>query len=127
MQIFLVAALLIAIVAVIFALQNTMPVVISFLAWQTEGSLALVLLITLLFGVLISLLVSVPTVIRRSRTIASQKKRIQKLESTLEEREKKIQELEAGAAVQPPQIASPSASPAGAIEPPSSLPPDPSV
>jgi putative membrane protein len=127
MQIFLVAALLIAIVAVIFALQNTAAVVISFLAWQTEGSLALVLLITLLFGVLISLLVSVPTVIRRSRTIASQKKRIQKLESTLEEREKKIQELEAGAVVQPPQIAGPNALPAGSIEPPSLLPPNPSA
>lgn len=127
MQIFLVAALIIAIVAVVFALQNPAPVTISFLVWQAQGSLALVLLITLLFGVLISLLVSVPTVFRRSRTISNQRKQIQSLERTLTEREKKIQELEATTAA-PQPIAAPSTPSSESFAPlppaPSEAPPD---
>ena len=53
MQIFIVLALLIAIVAVVFAVQNTAMITVSFLVWSFEGSLALVLLATLLVGVLI--------------------------------------------------------------------------
>ena len=121
MQVFLVAALVIAIIAVIFALQNPAPVTISFLIWQAQGSLALVLLITLLFGVLISLLVSAPTVIRRNRANSSQKRQIQSLQGTLAEREKRIQELEANAAA--PQPIETSSTPSS--EPITSLPPAP--
>ncbi|WP_315787945.1 LapA family protein [Fischerella sp. JS2] len=45
-------ALLIAIAAVIFALQNSTPVLVQFLAWQAQESMALVLLLTFTFGVL---------------------------------------------------------------------------
>jgi len=50
MQALLIIALLIAILAVIFALQNAIPVSITFLVWKTEGSLALVLLVALAVG-----------------------------------------------------------------------------
>ncbi len=100
MQIFLVVALIIAILAVIFALQNPMPITVSLLAWQFEGSLALVLLIALTLGVLISLLVSVPTVIRRNRAITAQRKTIRELESRLAERD---QQKQAPAREQPEQ------------------------
>jgi putative membrane protein len=123
MQLFLVAALIIAIVAVIFALQNPAAVTVSFLVWQTQGSLALVLLITLLFGVLISLLVSVPTVIRRSRTISIQRKQIQSLEGTLAEREQQLQELTANAAT-PQPIGVPSTSSSESFAPLPPAPPD---
>ncbi len=95
MQLFLILALLVAIVAVVFALQNTTPITVSLLVWQFEGSLALVLLVVLTLGVIASLLVSVPTVIKRSRSIANEKKKIHQLESSLAERDQKIQELEA--------------------------------
>ena len=95
MQLFLILGLLVAIVAVVFALQNSTPITVSLLVWRFEGSLALVLLIALTLGVITSLLVSAPTVIRRSRGSAGEKKKIQQLESSLAERDKKIQELEA--------------------------------
>ena len=77
----LVIALLIAFLAVIFALQNAVPVVVNFLPWEFQGSLALVLLLTLALGVIVGLLVSVPSIIRRSRRISHQQKIIENLEA----------------------------------------------
>ena len=63
----LVLALIVAIVAVVFALQNSTPVVVSLLAWQVEINLALLLLTTFTLGVLTSLMVSVPAMLLRWR------------------------------------------------------------
>jgi uncharacterized integral membrane protein len=58
MQSFLIAALGLAILTVIFALQNPIPVGVIFLVWKFEGSLALVLMLTFALGALVSSLVS---------------------------------------------------------------------
>ena len=84
MQLQLIAAIIVAILAVVFALQNTVPITVSFLTWRFESSLALVLLITVALGVIMSLLVSVPSKIKRVKLISSQKKKIQELESGLQ-------------------------------------------
>ena len=65
MQVFTVIALLIAILAVTFALQNPGSVVIKFLAWEFSGSLALILILTFAFGFLASLLISSAKVIKK--------------------------------------------------------------
>lgn len=54
MQSFLIVALGLAILTVVFALQNTVPVVVTFLIWKFEGSLAMVLMLTFALGVLVS-------------------------------------------------------------------------
>jgi putative membrane protein len=84
MQLQLIVAIIIAILAVVFALQNAVPITVSFLTWRFESSLALVLLITLGLGILMSLLVSVPSVIKKMKVISNQKKKIQKLEIDLQ-------------------------------------------
>ncbi|WP_414574589.1 LapA family protein [Anabaena sp. CCY 9402-a] len=76
MGILTVLALLIAIFAVIFALQNSSPILVQFLGWQTEESMALVLLLTFTFGVLFGLLVSLPTLIKGMRQLANLKRKI---------------------------------------------------
>ncbi len=81
MLVFIVIALLIAILAVIFALQNTVMVSITFLAWNIHGSLALVLLVTLAAGVVISLLASLPSLVRSRLTSRRQKKKLTALEA----------------------------------------------
>ena len=86
-QLFLIIALCIAISAVIFALQNSVPVTVSFLIWKFESSLALVLLISLGLGVLVSFLLSIPTMIKRNWSISNYKKRIQELEENIQEME----------------------------------------
>ena len=84
MQLQLIVAIIVAILAVVFALQNAVPITVSFLTWRFESSLALVLLITIALGVIMSLLVSVPSKIKRMKLISSQKKKIQELESSLQ-------------------------------------------
>ena len=92
--VYLILAFVIAILAVIFALQNSMTVTISFLAWEATGSLSLVLLITLAIGVVIGLLFLAPSTIRRSFTASSQRKRIGSLEKELDEHKAKVAELQ---------------------------------
>jgi uncharacterized integral membrane protein len=86
MQSFLIAALALAILTVIFALQNPIPVGVTFLLWKFEGSLALVLMLTFTLGVLVSLLVSIPTILKRRTAISNQQKKIGELENRLRER-----------------------------------------
>jgi len=79
----LVVALILVFLAVGFALQNNEPITIHFFSWTFEGSLVLVLLTTLALGIIISVLASLPSQIKKSRTIAQQQKTIIKLESSL--------------------------------------------
>jgi len=93
MQLQLILAIIVAILAVVFALQNAVPITVSFLTWRFESSLALVLLIVLALGILMSLLVSVPSMIRTRKIISNQKKKIQKLGIGLQkEAENKVKE-----------------------------------
>jgi putative membrane protein len=85
MQLFLIVALGLAILAVIFALQNAIPVGVTFLVWKFEGSLALVLMLTFALGVLVSLLVSIPAILKRRSAISNQKKKMEELENRLRE------------------------------------------
>ncbi len=87
----MIVALVIVVLAAVFAIQNAEPVTVQFLFWQTqEISLALVLLLTFIAGVVVSLLVTLPGMIRRERRIASQKKKladVEKLVAKGEERQ----------------------------------------
>ena len=94
MQIRLIAALLIALMAVIFALQNATTVTVTLLFWPFTGSLALVLLGAVFVGALLSLLLSAPSTVRRRRTRSEGQKRIQELEKGIAERDAKLHELE---------------------------------
>ncbi len=79
----LVAALLLVFLAVGFSLQNNEPITIHFFAWTFQGSLVLVLLTTLALGIIISVLASLPSQLKKTRTIAHQQKTIAVLERSL--------------------------------------------
>ena len=49
---------------VVFALQNTQMVMVTFLGWGFEGSVAIIVIAALLAGIIISLLMSIPAAIR---------------------------------------------------------------
>lgn len=120
--VYLIVALVIAVIAVIFALQNAITVTISFLAWEVTGSLSLVLLITLAIGAVIGLLVLAPSAIKNSLTVSSNRKRIGALEHELEEQKARIADLEKPKPVtpsyEPPQ---PTSAPSSSVEPPAKL------
>ena len=92
--VYLIFAFVIAFLAVIFALQNTMTITISFLAWEATGSLSMVLLITLAIGVVIGLLVLAPSTVKHSITASSHRKRIGSLEKELDEHKSKVAQLQ---------------------------------
>ncbi|MDO9086821.1 MAG: LapA family protein [Anaerolineaceae bacterium] len=83
MQIFLVLALIIALIAVVFTIQNTALVTVTFLFWDINQSLAFVVLLAILSGVLISQFVSVPGKVKRTMENNNQKKKIKELDSEL--------------------------------------------
>jgi len=65
--------------ALLFALQNTAVVALSFLGWQFETSLALLILMAFAAGIIVSLLVSIPSAVKDSFRIMSLKKENKKL------------------------------------------------
>ena len=71
---------IIAIFAILFAFQNATTIAISLGTWQFEESLAIVLLITLGIGIIISLLLSIPTIIKRGWINSRNKRKITELE-----------------------------------------------
>lgn len=85
MQIFLLVSLLIAAVAVVFALQNTEMITVHFLFWNFQGSLALILLTALATGAVASSFASLPSLFKANWTIGSQKKSIEELEGRIAE------------------------------------------
>ncbi len=100
-MIFILFALLIAVVAVIFALQNTYAVTVTLFIWNFQGSLALVLLGALAVGLLIGLLAALPGLVRGRVTIGGHRKKLTVMEKDLndykqraETAEKEVKELE---------------------------------
>ncbi len=91
--VYLILALVIAIIAVVFALQNTATITISFIIWEVTGSLSLVLLVTLAIGVLIGLLFLSPSAIKSSLQASGQRKLIGALEKELAEVKTQAQKL----------------------------------
>ncbi len=83
---------------VIFVLQNTAIVSVSFFSWHFEGSLALVLLMTVLMGVLITLLLVLPETIGNYFRY----RRLEKANLKLEEDLRKQRELTVFAKQTPP-------------------------
>lgn len=124
--ILLILALLISVVAVIFALQNTDPVTVSFFIWQFEQSLALVLLLSVLVGVLIGLLTILPGMIRTRWHLASRNKKLNQLEKEVIETKIKLEAASQRIAAleKPPLPVSPppavESQPAGTSTPPTS-------
>lgn len=109
MQVFIIFALIIAVIAVIFALQNIAAVTVTFFFWSFHGSLALVLLLSVAAGVLISLLASLPGLVRARLTVASQRKKLAVMEGERSENTRKAEEAEKEVKTMEEQLASLSA------------------
>jgi len=107
----LLVALVLAIVSVIFALQNAYAVKVTFFALETRQPFALFILASLGVGALIGILVMLPGVIRRSITLTRQRKQIEGLNKSLKEAQMAV-------VPPPPPITTPPAEPAAPAAPP---------
>ncbi len=70
-------------VAVVFALQNIAIVTVSFFSWSIQGSLAIVLLTSIISGILICLLIVLPGAIQATFGARRLRKEIGRLEEEL--------------------------------------------
>lgn len=95
MQLMLIVGIVFAIGAVMFALQNNVPVLVTLAIWQFNGSLALVLLVAIGLGALIAGLVSSPTLIRSQWTGSRLRRQVVNLEQKLTEQQAHNTELSA--------------------------------
>ena len=81
----LIVALILAIVSVVFALQNSDVIEVVFFSLKMEGPFALFILASLAIGVVIGILVMVPSVIKNALTISRSRKQIDGLQKSLRE------------------------------------------
>ena len=83
MVLLVIIGLIMAIAAVLFALQNAGTVTIDFGIWELEQSLAVVLIGTLGLGIIISTLLSLPTILKRGWRNSQQQQKIGELQRQL--------------------------------------------
>lgn len=95
MYIFLILALIIAIFAVIFAVQNVAVVTIAFFSWNIQTSLAVALLVALGAGVLITLLLSIPRFIKGKWNSVTRNKAFSTLEAERDSLKQKCESVTA--------------------------------
>jgi uncharacterized integral membrane protein len=80
----LIIGIAVAVIAIIFALQNNNLVSVRLIFWEIPTTnLSLVLVFTLVLGLVIGMLFLAPGIYRRNQVIAAQKKRLGELENEL--------------------------------------------
>jgi uncharacterized integral membrane protein len=95
MQLGLIVGIVFAIIAALFAMQNITSVTVTVGFWSFEGSLALVLLVTLGLGALIAGLVSSPAMIRRQWNVTRLGRQVADLEHKLADAQRRNDEMRA--------------------------------
>jgi uncharacterized integral membrane protein len=83
MIILFIVGLLLGAVAVIFTLQNIAVITVTFFSWHLTGSLALILFLTLIAGILITILLILPESINNYFRYKNLKKENERLEEEL--------------------------------------------
>ena len=79
--------------SVIFILENTSIVTVTFLSWQFEGSLALILMLTLICGIIITLLLLLPSYIRDTFYLSALEKHKNGIDGELVETRRKLADV----------------------------------
>ena len=93
MQLLVILGILVAFGGLVFALQNNVPVTVTFLVWRFDSSLAMVLLLALGLGAVIVALVSTPAALRSQWMLARMRKEIANLKAAKDELEARIANL----------------------------------
>lgn len=84
MIIFLILGFVLGAAAIVFILQNTAIIAVTFLGWQFESSVAIILALSILIGIVLCLLGSIPGAIGSSIEIGKLKKDNRKLLEEIE-------------------------------------------
>jgi len=85
MEIYLILAAVLGIFIAVFAIQNAVAVTVKFLLWEFESSLAVLIILAMLAGMLLVFLISLPGRLKRRKELYDRDKKIRELERRLEE------------------------------------------
>jgi putative membrane protein len=96
MQLITILGIVVAALGVAFALQNNVPVTVTFLIWRFDSTLAMVLLLALGLGAIIVALVLTPTALRKQWLLLRQRKEIASLNATVKELQAGIADRQGG-------------------------------
>ncbi|MES2224259.1 MAG: LapA family protein [Patescibacteria group bacterium] len=93
MIIFIIIGILLGAVAVIFALQNTVAITVTFLFWQIHSSLAIILMVAIISGMIVNLLLSLPEIVSDYFSFKNMIKERNRLEAEVRANHETIAEL----------------------------------
>ncbi len=82
---YIILLIVVAIVAVVFAAQNSAPITVAFFGLTAHASMSIILVITLAAGILMGMLLLLPSIWRRMRALSVQKKKTRVVERQLKE------------------------------------------
>jgi uncharacterized integral membrane protein len=112
---YIILVVFVVVLAAIFAAQNSQIVTVTFFSWSQEGPLSVLLILALAIGLILGLLVMVPSIFRRKLVAHGLKRKVKVLEK---EKKKLTAENAAVAAVSTgADTASPVASPTPPSDP----------
>ncbi len=80
---YIILLIVVVIIAVVFAGQNSTPVTVAFLGWSANASMSLVLVITFAAGILLGMLLLLPSVWKRTRALSVHKRKLRETENQL--------------------------------------------
>jgi lipopolysaccharide assembly protein A len=99
----LVLGLVLGAVGVVFALENTFLVTVSFLGWEISSSLAVIVILSILLGAMAAILMTLPGAIKTYFTISGLKRENKKLAKDVVHAQKMDAISPVPPASQPPQ------------------------
>jgi uncharacterized integral membrane protein len=88
---FLILGVLLGGASVIFLLQNDAPVTVTFFSWEYSGSLAIVLMLAMLSGILVAALLLLPSFVRDEFRLSRLRRRNIRLEDELTTTKKELE------------------------------------
>jgi putative membrane protein len=83
MILFLILGVLLGAVSIIFILQNVEPVTVAFFSYQLSGSMALILFLALFSGIIITVLILLPSFIKDAFALSRLRRQNKNLEDEL--------------------------------------------
>lgn len=80
MPVLLIVAIALAALTAVFAIQNSGVIAVSFLGWEWEASMALILIVTLGVGILVGYLAGLPSKMKKGSQLRQTKRELENLE-----------------------------------------------
>ena len=94
MRLFLLLALIIAVIIIVFTAQNQTEITLTFMNWELSKPLPVMLAVPFFVGAIAGVALIVPAWMKKSKAVKTHKKRVQELEEKLSNISEEVKEEE---------------------------------